>query len=156
MHRVSARLFGINRLKQRYRWPVTPADYQSFLQYTRSLWRRASASWQARRREYLFWELQSALCLLSELPNFPNTQTALKNEVSHERLAEMMLELQERGCHNINFVSRLIWRRRWRASILIAAEQGLRVPIVLQHQTHTTQFQFCNCLKTSSTCICQT
>jgi uncharacterized Fe-S radical SAM superfamily protein PflX len=41
--------------------------------------------------------------------NYQISQThkqQLKNEVTHERLAEMMLELQARGCHNINFVSR--------------------------------------------------
>jgi len=32
-------------------------------------------------------------------------KTQKKNEVTHERLAEMMLELQDRGCHNIGFVS---------------------------------------------------
>ena len=40
--------------------------------------------------------------------NYQISQThkqQLKNEVTHERLAQMMLELQERGCHNINFVS---------------------------------------------------
>src|ERR1051325_6945730 len=40
--------------------------------------------------------------------NFQISQThkeQLRNEITHERLAEMMLELQARGCHNINFVS---------------------------------------------------
>ena len=34
-----------------------------------------------------------------------NHREERKNEVSIERLAEMMLELQERGCHEIGFVS---------------------------------------------------
>src|SRR6202158_6509997 len=37
--------------------------------------------------------------------NYQISQThkeQIRNEVTHERLAEMMLELQERGCHNIN------------------------------------------------------
>src|ERR1043166_8346541 len=54
----------------------------------------------------------------------------LKNEVTHERLAEMMLELQARGCHNINFVSPTHFVPQMAPSILIAAEQGLRLPIV--------------------------
>src|SRR5438128_4790844 len=54
----------------------------------------------------------------------------IKNEVSHERLAEMMLELQERGCHNINFVSPTHFVPQMVRGILLAAEQGLRVPIV--------------------------
>src|SRR5881397_993864 len=53
-----------------------------------------------------------------------------KNEVTHERLAEMMLELQERGCHNINFVSPTHFAPQMARSILIAAERGLRLPIV--------------------------
>src|ERR1044071_10062785 len=54
----------------------------------------------------------------------------LKNEVTHERLAEMMLELQASGCHNINFVSPTHFAPQMARSILIAAEAGLRLPIV--------------------------
>ena len=65
--------------------------------------------------------------------NYQISQThkqQLKNEVSHERLAEMMLELQTRGCHNINFVSPTHFAPQMARSILIAARQGLRVPTV--------------------------
>ncbi len=54
----------------------------------------------------------------------------INNEVSHERLAEMMLELQARGCHNINFVSPTHFAPQMARAILIAAENGLRLPIV--------------------------
>src|SRR5215218_3566562 len=53
-----------------------------------------------------------------------------KNEVTHERLAEMMLELQGHGCHNIGFVSPTHFAPQMARSILIAARQGLRLPIV--------------------------
>src|SRR3954469_24499649 len=53
-----------------------------------------------------------------------------KNEISHERLAEMMLGLQERGCHNIGFVSPTHFAPQMARAILIAAENGLRLPIV--------------------------
>ena len=53
-----------------------------------------------------------------------------KNEITHERLAEMMLELQERGCHNIGFVSPTHFAPQMARSVLIAAQQGLRLPIV--------------------------
>ncbi len=53
-----------------------------------------------------------------------------KNEVTHERLAEMMLELQNRGCHNIGFVSPTHFAPQMARAILIAAENGLRLPIV--------------------------
>ena len=53
-----------------------------------------------------------------------------KNEVTHERLAEMMLELQDRGCHNIGFVSPTHFVPQMARGILLAAEQGLQLPIV--------------------------
>src|SRR5215217_7758078 len=54
----------------------------------------------------------------------------IKNEVTHERLAEMLLELQAHGCHNVNFVSPTHFAPQMARSILIAAQQGLRVPVV--------------------------
>jgi putative pyruvate formate lyase activating enzyme len=65
--------------------------------------------------------------------NYQISQThkeQIKNEVTHERLAEMMLELQTRGCHNINFVSPTHFAPQMARAILLAAEQGLRLPIV--------------------------
>src|SRR5258705_530914 len=65
--------------------------------------------------------------------NYQISQThkeQIKNEVSHERLAEMMLELQSRGCHNINFVSPTHFAPQMARAILLAAEQGLYLPIV--------------------------
>jgi putative pyruvate formate lyase activating enzyme len=54
----------------------------------------------------------------------------IRNEVTHERLAEMMLELQARGCHNINFVSPTHFAPQVARAVLIAAGRGLRLPIV--------------------------
>jgi len=65
--------------------------------------------------------------------NYQISQThreQIKHEVTHERLAEMILELQTRGCHNINFVSPTHFAPQMARAILIAAEQGLRLPIV--------------------------
>jgi putative pyruvate formate lyase activating enzyme len=53
-----------------------------------------------------------------------------KNETTHERLAEMMLELQAKGCHNIGFVSPTHFVPQMARAILIAAENGLNLPIV--------------------------
>jgi putative pyruvate formate lyase activating enzyme len=53
-----------------------------------------------------------------------------KNEISFERLAEIFLELQERGCHNINWVSPTHFAPQLAKSLLIAAERGLRLPVV--------------------------
>jgi putative pyruvate formate lyase activating enzyme len=65
--------------------------------------------------------------------NYQISQThkeQIKNEVTHERLAEMMLDLQTRGCHNINFVSPTHFAPQMARAILIAARQGLHLPIV--------------------------
>jgi putative pyruvate formate lyase activating enzyme len=65
--------------------------------------------------------------------NYQISQThreQIKNEVTHERLAEMMLELQERGCHNINFVSPTHFAPQMTRALLLAAERGLQLPIV--------------------------
>src|SRR6476661_4547052 len=71
--------------------------------------------------------------------NYQISQThkqQLKNEITHERLAEMMLELQARGCHNINFVSPTHFAPQMARSILLAAQQGLNVPIVYNTNTY--------------------
>jgi len=57
-------------------------------------------------------------------------KTQKKNEITHKRLAEMMLELQRRGCHNIGFVSPTHFAPQMARAILIAAEGGLKLPIV--------------------------
>lgn len=65
--------------------------------------------------------------------NYQISQThkeQIRNEVTHERLAEMMLELQGRGCHNINFVSPTHFAPQVARAVLVAAERGLRLPIV--------------------------
>lgn len=65
--------------------------------------------------------------------NFQISQThkaQRTNEVTDERLAEIMLELQSRGCHNINFVSPTHFAAQMARAILIAAERKLDLPIV--------------------------
>ncbi len=57
-------------------------------------------------------------------------KTQKKNEITHEKLAEIMLELQAKGCHNIGFVSPTHFAPQMARAILIAAESGLRLPIV--------------------------
>src|SRR5215471_13570381 len=52
------------------------------------------------------------------------------NEVPVERVAEMALELQARGCHNIGFVSPTHFAPQMARAVLLAAKAGLRLPIV--------------------------
>lgn len=65
--------------------------------------------------------------------NFQISQThkeQIRNQVTHEQLASMMIELQQRGCHNINFVSPTHFAPQLARAILLAARDGLRLPIV--------------------------
>ncbi len=50
--------------------------------------------------------------------------------VTPQRLAAIMLELQEMGCHNINFVSPSHVVPQILLAVLIAAQAGLRLPLV--------------------------
>ena len=50
--------------------------------------------------------------------------------VTSERLVEMMMELQEQGCHNINFVTPTHQIAHIAAGIDSARQTGLRIPIV--------------------------
>lgn len=51
-------------------------------------------------------------------------------EISFEKLAEIMLSLQEQGCHNINFVTPTHQMPMILKSLLIASEKGLKLPVV--------------------------
>jgi putative pyruvate formate lyase activating enzyme len=59
-----------------------------------------------------------------------NYQEERKNEVSFDRLADMMLELQERGCHGIGFVSPTHFVPQIVRSLNIAADRGLHLPLI--------------------------
>src|SRR5438477_1632064 len=52
------------------------------------------------------------------------------NAVPVEHLADMALELQSRGCHNIGFVSPTHYAPQVARAVLLAARAGLRLPIV--------------------------
>jgi putative pyruvate formate lyase activating enzyme len=52
------------------------------------------------------------------------------NEINPKDMAVIMLELQARGCHNINFVSPSHVVPQILAGILVAAQAGLKIPLV--------------------------
>ena len=51
-------------------------------------------------------------------------------EVSSERFAQMMIELQNMGCHNINFVTPTHVVPQILEALLIAVREGLKIPLV--------------------------
>ena len=62
--------------------------------------------------------------------NWEISQRGEGRTVSPEELAAIMLDLQELGCHNINFVSPSHVVAQILAALALAADQGLRVPLV--------------------------
>jgi putative pyruvate formate lyase activating enzyme len=62
--------------------------------------------------------------------NYDISQSGQGRPATVEHLATLMLDLQERGCHNINFVSPSHVVAQILAATLIAAQAGLRLPLV--------------------------
>ncbi len=62
--------------------------------------------------------------------NYDISHLGRGEEISFEELAEMMLNLQRRGCHNINFVTPTHMNYAIVKALMIAVPGGLRVPLV--------------------------
>ncbi len=62
--------------------------------------------------------------------NWEISQLGQGNLLTPEELAQMMLQLQERGCHNINFVSPSHVVAQIIEAVYLAARQGLHLPLV--------------------------
>jgi putative pyruvate formate lyase activating enzyme len=57
-------------------------------------------------------------------------------EVSHRQLADMMLNLQSQGCHNINLVTPSHVIPQCLNALSIAAEDGLNIPVVYNSSSY--------------------
>ena len=62
--------------------------------------------------------------------NYPISQYGYGKEVTVERLTEMMLELQHKGAHNINFVTPTHFVPIILAALPLAIDKGLNLPLV--------------------------
>lgn len=76
----------------------------------------------------VFFSLCNLRCQYCQ--NHDISQTETGSEVEPEGLAAVMLELQSMGCHNINFVSPSHVVPQIMAAVLLAAQAGLRLPLV--------------------------
>ncbi len=72
--------------------------------------------------------LRCDYCQNFEISQNPNTERL--NEVTVERLSEIMLEIQNRNCHNIGLVSPTHFAGPILRSIRFASEKGLTLPII--------------------------
>lgn len=76
----------------------------------------------------IFFAGCSLRCLFCQ--NYPISQFRYGEEVSPERLAEMMLELQRDGAENINFVTPTHFSAQILEALVIAVDKGLKLPLV--------------------------
>lgn len=76
----------------------------------------------------IFFTFCNLRCLFCQ--NYEISQSGLGEEVDTQTLAKMMLSLQERGCHNINFVTPTHVVPQIVESLLIAVREGLKIPLV--------------------------
>ncbi|MDD4957150.1 MAG: radical SAM protein [Candidatus Omnitrophica bacterium] len=62
--------------------------------------------------------------------NYKFSQAAMGRELSAQELADVMLNLQDKGCHNINLVSPTPYVPQILEALIPAIDRGLSVPIV--------------------------
>ena len=76
----------------------------------------------------IFFSMCNLRCVFCQ--NYDISQARSGHETPPERLAQMMLELQQSGCHNINFVTPEHVVPQILEALPMAIAQGLRLPIV--------------------------
>lgn len=76
----------------------------------------------------IFFSYCTGRCLFCQ--NYPISQLGVGNQVTVERLAQMMLELQARGCHNVNLVTGTHFVPQILAALVTAIEGGFCLPLV--------------------------
>lgn len=76
----------------------------------------------------IFFTSCNLACLYCQ--NYEISQLRIGQEVSFERLAEIMLELQNQGCHNINLVTPTPQVSQIIKAFSLAREKGLKIPLV--------------------------
>jgi putative pyruvate formate lyase activating enzyme len=76
----------------------------------------------------IFFSNCNLTCIFCQ--NWQISQEGIGNDVEDDVLAEQMLHLQSKGCHNINLVSPTHFIPSIVSALYIAAQKGLNIPIV--------------------------
>ncbi len=76
----------------------------------------------------IFFSGCTGACIFCQ--NYPISQLGVGQAADASRLASMMLELQARGCHNLNLVTGTHFVPQVLAALEIAISQGFRLPLV--------------------------
>ncbi len=83
---------------------------------------------------FTFCNLKCVFC-----QNYEISQLGTGEEITPEELSKMMLSLQGRGCHNINLVSPTHVVPQILEALLIAAGEGLHIPLVYNSGGYDTE-----------------
>ncbi len=87
-----------------------------------------AGSGQAGGSGTIFFSSCNLACVFCQ--NAEISQGPLAVEIEKEELAKIMLDLQEMGCYNINFVSPTIWVPQILEALFLAVQKGLKIPLV--------------------------
>ena len=84
------------------------------------------SGWQGSGTIFFSWcNLRCVFC-----QNWEISHKGMGREVTPEEIAEMMLDLQAQGCHNINFVSPSHVVAQIISAVYLAVQRGLHLPLV--------------------------
>src|ERR671937_398047 len=124
--RACPRECGVNRLEDRWaacktgRYAVVSSAFPHFGEED------CLRGWNGSGTIFFGWcHLRCVFC-----QNFATSQFGEGAEVTASELAGIMLDLQETGCHNINFVTPEHVVPQILEALVIAAERGLHLPLV--------------------------
>lgn len=84
----------------------------------------------------IFFSHCTARCIFCQ--NYPISQLGVGRRCTTRQLADMMLELQERGAHNINLVTPTHFVPQFLEALELAASDGLILPIVYNTSGYET------------------
>jgi len=124
--RICPRKCGVNRLKGEKGFcksglePVVSSFYPHFGEEPPISGSKGSGT--------IFFAHCSLKCVFCQ--NYPISHLGNGNEISVEKLAEEMFNLQKMGCHNINLVTPTHFTPQIVQALSIAIERGLHIPLV--------------------------
>ncbi len=76
----------------------------------------------------IFFTHCSLRCVFCQ--NYPISQLGEGRDINIAELADMMLKLQDQGCHNVNFVTPAHYIPQILEAVFTAKEKGLKIPLV--------------------------
>jgi putative pyruvate formate lyase activating enzyme len=85
----------------------------------------------------IFFSRCNLACIFCQ--NYPISQIGIGREISCDELSGMMLKLQNRGCHNINFVTPTQYIPHIIEALSLAVPRGFSLPLVYNSNGYDSQ-----------------